>query len=240
MIKLKGVGRMVSSVENRGAVSFRACQAMGTQNPGISGIGFLDTVAALYKNTDRVAAYREHLERKYGKVTIQSVPKDQESLDRLGKQMSGNDVVIAPNMLEQMASQPEKAAYYERKIDGFFRATPVLKAQFAAQGLTYEPCGVVIHEDGTVTYICGGGDSPERVAQVNAINKAKREKQAAQRKAREQMWLEQEAERDWLAQREAVASYLRQHGEGAAAEIVWIPAASQMDLWPGLRYGSRY
>ena len=80
-------------------------------------------------------------------------------------------------------SDPEKAAYYEQKIDDFFNATPRLKAQFAAQGLNYEPCGVVIHEDGSVTYIGGCADSPERVAEVNVINKAKREKEAAQRKA---------------------------------------------------------
>lgn len=232
---------MVSSVENRDVVPFRVRQAhKGAQNLSVSGAGFLDTVAALYQNNDRVAAYRAHLEKKYGKVTIQDVPKDQESLERLGRQMGGNDVVIAPNMLEQMAIQPEKAAYYERRIDDFFSATPVLKAQFAAQGLTYEPCGVVIHADGTVTCICGGGDSPERVAQVNAINKAKREKQAAQRKARERMWLEQEAEREWLAQRELVASCLRQREEGADTKVVWIPETSQIDSWLTLQYGSRY
>ena len=76
-----------------------------------------------------------------------------------------------------------KTAYYEGKIDDFFNATPRLKASFAAQGLDYQPCGVVVHEDGSVTYIGGCGDSPERVAEVNAINKAKREKEAAQRKA---------------------------------------------------------
>lgn len=221
---------MVSSVENRDVVPFRVRQAhKGAQNLSVSGAGFLDTVAALYQNNDRVAAYRAHLEKKYGKVTIQDVPKDQESLERLGRQMGGNDVVIAPNMLEQMAIQPEKAAYYERRIDDFFRATPALKAQFAAQGLTYEPCGVVIHADGTVTCICGGGDSPERVAQVNAINKAKREKQAAQRKARERMWLEQEAERDWLAQREEVTAWLRQCGADEAPNAAWIPAASRLE-----------
>lgn len=41
----------------------------------------------------------------------------------------------------------------------------------------------MIHEDGTVTYIGGCSDSPERVAEVNAINKAKREKEAERRKA---------------------------------------------------------
>ena len=97
--------------------------------------------------------------------------------------MSGNDVIIAPNILEQMANDLEKAAYYEKKIDDFFEATPQLSASFAAKGLVYEPGGVVVHEDGSVTYIGGCSDSPERVAEVNAINKAKREKEAAQRKA---------------------------------------------------------
>ena len=82
-----------------------------------------------------------------------------------------------------MANDPEKAAYYEKKIDDFFEATPQLSASFAAKGLVYEPGGVVVHEDGSVTYIGGCSDSPERVAEVNAINKAKREKEAAQRKA---------------------------------------------------------
>lgn len=41
---------------------------------------------------------------------------------------------------------------------------------------------MVVHEDGSVTYISGCSDSPERVREVNEINKAKREKEAAQRK----------------------------------------------------------
>lgn len=81
-----------------------------------------------------------------------------------------------------MANDPEKAAYYEGKIDDFFNATPMLTASFAAKGLVYEPGGVVVHEDGSVTYIGGGSDSLERVREVNEINKAKREKEAAQRK----------------------------------------------------------
>ncbi len=59
----------------------------------------------------------------------------------------------------------------------------MLTASFAAKGLVYEPGGVVVHEDGSVTYISGCSDSPERVREVNEINKAKREKEAAQRKA---------------------------------------------------------
>ncbi|MBD5523399.1 MAG: hypothetical protein HDR04_03085 [Lachnospiraceae bacterium] len=135
-------------------------------------------------DTSSVDAYRKYLELKYGKVTIKDVPKDQKTLEKLGKSMSGNDVVIAPNILEQMANDPEKAAYYEQKIDYFFDTIiPRETARWASMGLVFEPAGVVVHKDGTATYICGCSDSPERVAQVNAINKAKREKRATQREA---------------------------------------------------------
>ena len=60
--------------------------------------------------TSKVDAYTEYLRSKYGNVRIQSIGKDQKSLDRVGKSMSGSDVVIAPNILEQMANDPEKAA----------------------------------------------------------------------------------------------------------------------------------
>ena len=156
-----------------------------TQKTGARGTSFTEQLQKTGEaaDTSKVDAYTEYLRSKYGNVRIQSIGKDQQSLDRAGKSMSGSDVVIAPNILEQMANDPEKAAYYEGKIDDFFNATPRLKASFAAQGLDYQPCGVVVHEDGNVTYIGGCGDSPERVAEVNAINKAKREKEAAQRKA---------------------------------------------------------
>ena len=155
-----------------------------TQKTATSGTSFAERLQKTGgAGTSKVDDYTEYLRSKYGNVRIQSVGKDQQSLDRAGKSMSGSDVVIAPNILEQMANNTEKAAYYEGKIDDFFNATPMLKASFAAQGLDYQPCGVVIHEDGSVTYIGGCADSPERVAEVNAIKKAKREKEAAQRKA---------------------------------------------------------
>ena len=168
-----------------GALANMYQYANRTQKAGTSGASFTEQLQKTGEAADmsKVDAYTEYLRSKYGNVRIQSVGKDKQSLDRAGKSMSGSDVVIAPNILEQMANDPEKAAYYEGKIDDFFEATPRLKASFAAQGLDYQPCGVVVHEDGSVTYIGGCGDSPERVAEVNAINKAKREKEAAQRKA---------------------------------------------------------
>ena len=168
-----------------GALAGMYQYANRAQKKGTSGVDFAEQLQKTGEaaDTSKVDAYTKYLRSKYGNVKIQSVGKDQQSLDRAGKSMSGNDVVIAPNILEQMANDPEKASYYESKIDDFFNATPMLKASFAARGLDYQPCGVVVHEDGSVTYISGCADSPERVAEVNAINKAKREKEAAQRKA---------------------------------------------------------
>ena len=138
----------------------------------------------------RADAYKKYLEKRYGPVTIQSVGKDQASLEAAGKRMRGNDIVIAPNIFAEMVSDPQKAACYEQKISYFFTdVIPKGTAWAASVGLTFEPCGVVIHEDGTVTYICGGGDSPERVAEVNRINREKAEKQAEQQR----LYLEQTA-----------------------------------------------
>ena len=129
-----------------------------------------------------IDAYTDYLKSKYGNLSIQSIGKDQESLDRVGRGMSGSDVIIAPNILEQMATNSEKATYYENKIDDYFNTIiPRDTVAFAAKGLVYEPGGVVVHEDGTVTYISGCSDSPERVAEVEAEHKAKREAEAKMR-----------------------------------------------------------
>ncbi len=180
-----------------------------TQKTATSGAGFTEQLQKTGETTEasKVDAYTEYLKSKYGNVKIQSVGKDQKSLEKMGKSMRGDDVVIAPNILEQMANDPEKAAYYENKIDYFFNTVIPRETAFcAAKGLVFEPSGVVVHEDGTVTYICGCSDSPERVAQVNAINKAKREKAAARRKAS----LERSQEEAELRRQQLEISYKRQ------------------------------
>ena len=158
----------------------------GAKPTDVKSTSFVDMAAQV----SRADAYKKYLEKRYGPVTIQSVGKDQASLEAAGKRMRGNDIVIAPNIFEEMVSDPLKAAYYEQKISYFFTDVRSRGTAWAASaGLTFEPCGVVIHEDGTVTYICGGGDSPERVAEVNRINREKAEKQAEQQR----LYLEQTA-----------------------------------------------
>ncbi len=128
----------------------------------------------------KVDAYQEYLKQKYGVgVSIQNVGKDQSSMDRIGAG-TGN-VVIASNILEQMANDPQKAAYYEKKIQEHFDSLPQTEAFMAAVGHKITSCGVVVHEDGTVTYYLSGEESPEKKAKVKAEQKAKQEKKAAQR-----------------------------------------------------------
>ena len=158
----------------------------GAKPTGIQSTSFGDMAA----RASKADAYKKYLEKRFGPVTVQSVGKDRASLEAAGKRMRGNDIVIAPNIFEEMVSDPQKAACYEQKISYFFTdVIPKGTAWAASVGLTFEPCGVVIHEDGTVTYICGGGDSPERVAEVNRINREKAEKQAEQQR----LYLEQTA-----------------------------------------------
>ena len=154
-----------------------------TQKTSVNGNSFTSSLQeASGANVSKVDAYTEQLRAKYGNVSIRSVGKDQASLEQVGRGMSGSDVIIAPNILEQMATDSKKAAYYESKIDDYFnKFIPEDTAMFAAKGLVYEPGGVVVHEDGTVTYIGGCSDSPERVAEVEAENKAKREAEAKMR-----------------------------------------------------------
>ena len=96
--------------------------------------------------------------------------------------MSGSDVIIAPKMLDKMANDQELAAKIEGYIDKAIAKIPQDVAWCAARDLVFDFEGIIVHEDGTVTEICGCSDSPKRVAEVDRINKEKREKGAEERK----------------------------------------------------------
>ena len=160
--------------------------ASRTQKTVTSGTSFTEQLQKTGEaaNTSNVDTYTEYLKQRYGAgVSIQNVGKDQSSIDRIGAGTAGTgNVVIASNILEQMANDPEKAAYYEKKIQDYFDySLPRTEAFMAAVGHKITSCGVVIHEDGTVTYYLSGEESPEKKAKVEAEQKAKQEKKAAQR-----------------------------------------------------------
>ena len=151
-----------------------------TQKTFVNGNNFTNSLQeASGANVSKVDAYTEQLRAKYGNVMIMNVGKDQNSMDNLGMGTAGySNVVIAPNILEQMANDPEKAAYYEEKIQHHFDTIPQTEAFMAAMGHVTTSAGVVIHEDGSVTYYLSGEEGPEKKAEFEAAQKEKREKKA--------------------------------------------------------------
>ena len=154
------------------------------QKTSVNDNSFTDSLRkASGADVSKVESYTEELRYKYGNVMIMNVGKDQSSMDNLGMGTAGySNVVIAPNILEQMANDPEKAAYYEEKIQHHFDTIPETEAFMAAIGHVTISSGVVIHEDGSVTYYLSGEESPEKKAEFEAAQKEKREKKAAERK----------------------------------------------------------
>jgi len=135
--------------------------------------------AAEETGISKVDAYTDYLKSRYGNVMIQDVGKDQKSMDALGASTAGyNNVVIAPNILEKMANDPKKAAYYENKIQMGLDNFPKCQAELSAMGHEIHSYGVVVHSDGTVyTYVCGDL-KPEVRAKIEAKVKAEQEEKA--------------------------------------------------------------
>jgi len=170
--------------------------------------------------------YLAQLEARFGPISVQSVGKDQGSMDRLGASTYGTgNVVIAPNILEQMASDPEKAAYYEEKIQYHFDSLPKLHADLAMMGHEVHSCGVVIHEDGTVTQYVSGDLKPEVRARIEAqIKREQEEKDERRRKSAELAQEAAEARRVYIDLRQD-AAYLRTRAMDAMTSFRWLNSA---------------
>lgn len=157
-----------------------------TQKAGTSRTGFTEQLQKTEEaaDTSKVEAYQKYLEQKYGSITVRSVGSDQRSMDGLGTGTYGmNNIVIAPEILEKMANDPQKAAHYEKIIDDFFASQPMVKAQMAAGGFEIQSYGVVIHPDGTANYYVCGDVSPEKKAKIEAQMKAEDEEKGKKKKA---------------------------------------------------------
>ena len=167
--------------------------------------------------TSKVDAYQKYLEQKYGPIMVRSVGSDQKSMDALGTGTYGmNNIAIAPNVLEEMANNPEKAAHYEKIIDDFFASQPMVKAQMAAGGFEIQSYGVVIHPDGTANYYVCGDVSPEKKAKIEAQMKAEDEEKAK----RKQQYREQSEKAAEKRKMEMEIAYKRQTMEEMLASRV--------------------
>ena len=149
-----------------------------------NGSDFTDRLSEALQNTELSAAesYKKLLEARFGGIRIQSVANDQRSMDKLGAATSGTgNVVIAPNIFEKMVNDPQKAAYYEGKIQHYFDMVPRYKAELSMMGFEIESSGIVIHPDGSVTHYCSGDLKPEIRRKIEAQIKAEEAAKAKRR-----------------------------------------------------------
>ncbi len=159
----------------------------------------------------RVDEYTEYLKSRYGaNVMVRNVGKDQKSFDSLAGTVGYNNVVIAPNILEQMANDPEKAAYYENKIQKGLNDFTIVQAQLSAAGFQISSYGVCVHPDGTVSTYTGGDLKPEVRAKIEAKMKAEDEEKAKRKKQYQERSEEAAAERRRIAENQYHAHLMEQ------------------------------
>ena len=178
----------------------------GTAVPVQSFSDMLQT-AGETKEASRSDMYQQYLKQRYGNVMIQSVGIDQSSMDKIGAATSGTgNVVIAPNILEQMADDPKKASYYEAQIRHYFDSLPQCKAQLSLMGHEIHSSGIVIHPDGTVTHYVSGDLKPE----VRARNEAQMKAEAEEKAKRKRMYQKRSEETAGLRRQEMELAYRKQ------------------------------
>ena len=179
-----------------------------TQKSEVSSTDFTELLqqAGDVRNISPKEIYQEYLKIRYGNVMIQDVGKDQRSIDSIGAGTSGTgNVVIAPNILEQMANDPQKAAYYEGKIQHYYDTLPACQAQLSLMGHEIHSSGIVIHPDGTVTHYVSGDLKPEVRARIEAQMRAEAEAKAERKRA----YLRQSEEAAYLRRLEMETAYHR-------------------------------
>ncbi len=202
-----------------GALADAYQYANRTQKTSASGASFTEQLQKTGETADtsKVDAYQKYLEQKYGPIMVRDVGSDQGSMDALGTGTYGmNNIAIAPNILEEMANNPEKVAHYEKIIDDFFASQPMVKAQMAAGGFEIQSYGVVIHPDGTANYYVCGDVSPEKKAKIEAQMKAEDEEKAK----RKQKYREQSEKAAEKRRMEMETVYKRQTMEGFFASRI--------------------
>lgn len=154
---------------------------------------FADAVKQTAENSSasREEQYVEYLKQRYGaNVMVKNIGNDQRSIDNFGASIAGyNNVAIAPNILEKMANDPEKAAYYEQKIQKALADFPKHQAIASMNGFEVSSYAVGIDEKGVVYKYLTGDLKPEVRAKIEAQVRAE---QAAKRARR--VWYQELAE----------------------------------------------
>ncbi len=169
------------------------------KNNAAGKIGFADTVKQTAENScaSREEQYVEYLKQRYGaNVMVKNIGNDQRSIDNFGASIAGyNNVAIAPNILEKMANDPEKAAYYEQKIQKALADFPKHQAIASMNGFEVSSYAVGIDEKGVVYKYLTGDLKPEVRAKIEAQVRAEQAEKRARRERYQELAEEAAAER---------------------------------------------
>lgn len=134
-------------------------------------------------NTPDVNSYLSQLQSKFGtKVSVQDMGYSKANINHIGSSTSGTgNVIIASNILEKMASDPQARQHYEQKIQAHFDTNGEANAFMAMRGRRIVSRGVIIHPNGEVTYYCSSDYTPEEKARLEKAMKEEDEAKAKKR-----------------------------------------------------------
>ena len=122
-------------------------------------------------------AYLNSLKEKYPDVNITVADfknGKQEDAYMFGSS-GGNNIVIASNIIEQMASDPAAAAKYEKYIAEVPESAKIMKDVFGAHVNEMVACGTAIDKDGKVTYWSISRHKPSKESQSVSYKKTMKE-----------------------------------------------------------------
>ncbi|MHA6529124.1 DUF6033 family protein [Paenibacillus sp. BAC0078] len=169
----------------------RSVQTRSNAIPGSYSVAFKDTLAAASGNESNEAKV---ISEKYGlSVGVEAIAKNEKDIVGRGKSGNLQDVVIAPNILQQMKTD----GALREKIYGYINYYTTEDKQAFEQleqlgGVNIVGRSLIVHEDGTYTIWSAGVTSPEEVEKGKKIE-AEKQKEKAQ-KARQVVEELQEAD----------------------------------------------
>lgn len=139
--------------------------------------------SALSKVKMQDNSYLSQLQMKFGsKILVQNLEYSKANIDHIGSSTSGTgNVIIAPNILEKMVSDPQARQHYEKKIQAHFDTNGEANAFMAIRGRRIVSRGVIIHPNGEVTYYCSSDYTPEEKARLEKAMKEEDEAKARKR-----------------------------------------------------------
>ena len=176
-------------------------------------------------------AYLNSLKEKYPDVNITVADfknGKQEDAYMFGSS-GGNNIVIASNIIEQMASDPAAAAKYEKYIAEVPESAKIMKDGIEAHGNEMVACGTAIDKNGKVTYWSISRHKPSKESQSVSYKKTLQE-QLEEKRAKKK---EEEALKEKkLAKAESVEKLTEQikAGTSQTAKMQEEGKGAQLDL----------